>query len=94
MAKLYSFGENIKIIFSKLKSGTTDTPPPPTHTHTHTTKFEASSRKRREEIGFEQRHMRRNKGPVKLIEWVKTASLLFLHVMSKVFQFTILNLSG
>ena len=32
-------------------------------------------------------------GPVKLIEWVKIA-LLFLHVMSKMFQFTILNLSG
>ena len=33
------------------------------------------------------------KGPVKLIEWVKTA-LLFLHVTSKLFQFMILNLSG
>ena len=33
------------------------------------------------------------KGPVKLIEWVKIA-LLFLHVTSKLFQFTILNLSG
>ena len=34
-----------------------------------------------------------SKGPVKLIEWVKIA-LLFLHVTSKLFQFTILNLSG
>ena len=33
------------------------------------------------------------KGPVKLIEWVKIA-LLFLHVTSKLFQFTILNLPG
>ena len=33
------------------------------------------------------------RGPVKLIEWVKIA-LLFLHVTSKLFQFTILNLSG
>ena len=32
------------------------------------------------------------KGPVKLIEWVKIA-LLFLHVTSKLFQFTILKLS-
>ena len=34
-----------------------------------------------------------NKGPVKLIEWVKMA-LLFLHVTSKLIQSTILNLSG
>ena len=33
------------------------------------------------------------KGPVKLIQWVKIA-LLFLHVISKPFQFTILNMSG
>ena len=33
------------------------------------------------------------KGPVKLIEWVKIA-LSFSLVTSKLFQFTILNLSG
>ena len=33
-----------------------------------------------------------SKGPVKLIEWVKKA-FLFLHVLSKLFQFTILKLS-
>ena len=32
-------------------------------------------------------------GPVKLREWVKIA-LLFLYVTSKLFQFTILNLSA
>ena len=32
------------------------------------------------------------KGPVKLIEWMKIA-LLFSHVTSELFQFTILNLS-
>ena len=31
------------------------------------------------------------KGPVKLMEWVKIA-LLFLHVTSNLFQFTILKL--
>ena len=33
------------------------------------------------------------KGPVKKIEWVKIA-LLFLHVMSKMFMFMFVNLSG
>ena len=56
-------------------------------------KFEAISSKDLGEIGFKKRHMRRDKGPVKLIEWVKIA-LLFPHVTSKLVQFTILNLSG
>ena len=34
-----------------------------------------------------------DKGPVKLIEWVKIV-LLVLNVTSKLFQFTTLNLSG
>ena len=32
--------------------------------------------------------LKTNKGPVKLIEWVKIA-LLFLHFTSRLFQFTI-----